>query len=122
MLPAGVAFTGNGDGTATLAGSASVVPGVYTFTVDAANGVAPDAAQAFTLTVAAPGSPVITSAPETSATAGTAMTPFTVTTTGFPVPSLTRKGPLPSGVTFTSNANGTATISGNPKATRTAVA
>jgi hypothetical protein len=118
VLPAGVAFTGNGDGTATLAGAASVVPGVYTFTVDAANGVTPDAAQAFTLTVAAPGSPVITSAPGTSATAGTAMAPFIVTTAGFPVPSLARKGALPSGVTFTSNANGTATISGNPKATQ----
>jgi large repetitive protein len=118
VLPAGVAFTGNGDGTATLAGAASVAPGVYTFTVDAENGITPDAAQTFTLTVAAPGSPVITSAPGTSATAGTAMAPFIVTTTGFPVPSLTRKGALPSGITFTSNANGTATISGNPKATQ----
>jgi hypothetical protein len=117
-LPAGVTFTGNGDGTATLAGAASVVPGVYTFTVDAANGITPDAAQAFTLTVAAPGSPVITSAPGTSVTAGTAMTPFTVTTTGFPAPSLTKKGTLPSGVTFAGNGNGTATISGNPKATQ----
>jgi hypothetical protein len=42
------------------------------------------------------------------------MAPFTVTTTGFPVPSLTRKGALPSGVTFTDNGNGTATISGVP--------
>ena len=45
------------------------------------------------------------------------MTPFTVTTTGFPVPSLTKTGALPSGVTFTDNGNGTATISGVPKAT-----
>jgi large repetitive protein len=118
VLPAGAAFTGNGDGTATLAGSASVAPGVYTFAVDAENGVTPDAAQAFTLTVAAPGSPVITSAPGTTVTAGTAMAPFIVTTTGFPIPSLTRKGALPSGITFTSNADGTATISGNPKATQ----
>jgi hypothetical protein len=117
-LPAGVTFTSNSDGTATLAGAASVAPGVYTFTVDAANGITPDAAQAFTLTVAAPGAPVITSTPSLSVTAGTAMTPFTITTTGFPVPSLTKKGALPSGVTFTSNGNGTATISGNPKATQ----
>ena len=40
-LPAGVTFAGNSDGTATLAGTASVAPGVYTFTVDAANGVPP---------------------------------------------------------------------------------
>ena len=68
--------------------------------------------------MAASGAPVITSAPGTSATAGTAMAPFIVTTAGFPVPSLTRSGALPSGVTFTSNHNGTATISGNPKATQ----
>jgi hypothetical protein len=117
-LPAGVTFTGNSDGTATLAGAASVAPGVYTFSVDAANGITPDAAQNFTLTVAAPGAPVITSTPSLSVTAGTAMTPFTITTTGFPVPSLTKKGALPSGVTFTSNGNGTATIAGNPKATQ----
>ena len=116
-LPAGVTFTGNGDGTATLAGTASVAPGVYTFTIDAANGISPDAAQAFTLTVAAPGAPVITSAPGITVTAGAAMTPFTVTTSGFPAPAVTKKGPLPSGVTFTGIGNGTATISGNPKAT-----
>ena len=116
-LPAGVTFTDNGDGTGTLAGTSSVAPGVYTFTLQADNGVSPNATQAFTLTLAASGAPVITSAPGTTVTAGTAMTPFTVTTTGFPLPSLTKTGALPSGVTFTDNHNGTATISGNPKAT-----
>ncbi len=116
-LPTGVTFTDNGDGTATLAGTSSTAPGVYTLTVEAENGVTPNATQTFTLTVAAAGSPLITSPPGTSTTAGTAMTPFTATTTGFPVPSLTKKGALPSGVTFTDNGNGTATISGNPKAT-----
>ena len=116
-LPAGVTFTDNGDGTGTLAGTSSVAPGVYTFTLQADNGVSPNATQAFTLTLAASGAPVITSAPGTTVTAGTAMTPFTITTTGFPLPSLTKTGALPSGVTFTDNHNGTATISGNPKAT-----
>jgi hypothetical protein len=45
------------------------------------------------------------------------MAPFTVTTTGYPVPSLTRTGALPPGVTFTDNGDGTATITGVPKAT-----
>jgi hypothetical protein len=94
-----------------------VAPGVYTFTLQAANGVSPNAAQAFTLTVAAPGAPQITSPSGTTVTAGTAMTPFTVTTNGFPAPKLTRSGTLPGGVTFTDNLNGTATISGNPRAT-----
>ena len=117
-LPAGVTFTDNGNGTATLAGPASVAPGVYTFSLQADNGVTPNATQAFTLTVAAPGSAAITSSPGTTVTAGTAMAPFTVTTAGFPVPSLTKRGALPSGVTFSDNHNGTATISGNPGATR----
>jgi hypothetical protein len=115
-LPAGVTFTDNLDGTATLAGASSVAPGVYTSTLQAANGVSPDATQAFTLTVAPQGAPSITSSAGTTVTAGTAMAPFTITTSGFPAPALTRKGPLPAGVTFTDNHNGTATISGNPKA------
>ena len=116
-LPSGVTFADNGTGSGTLAGTSSVAPGVYTFTLQAANGVSPNATQAFTLTVAAPGAPVITSAPGTTVTAGTGMTPFTITTTGYPAPSLTKTGALPSGVTFTDNGNGTATISGNPRAT-----
>jgi hypothetical protein len=115
-LPAGVTFTDNLDGTATLAGASSVAPGVYAFTLQAVNGVSPDATQAFTLTVAPEGVPSITSSAGTTVTAGTAMAPFTITTNGFPAPALTRKGPLPAGVTFTDNHNGTATISGNPKA------
>jgi hypothetical protein len=47
----GVSLTDNGDGTATLDGRSSVAAGVYTFTIDAANGVSPDASQPFTLTV-----------------------------------------------------------------------
>ena len=45
------------------------------------------------------------------------MAPFTVTATGYPVPSLTKTGTLPPGITFTDNDNGTATINGVPKAT-----
>ena len=46
-------------------------------------------------------------------TAGTAGS-FAVTTTGFPTPALSAAGPLPSGVTFTDNGNGTATLAGKP--------
>ncbi len=53
-LPSGVTLTDNGNGTATLAGTSSVVAGVYTFTIQAANGVSPTASQPFTLTVTAP--------------------------------------------------------------------
>lgn len=53
-LPAGVTFTDNGNGTASLAGTpAAGTGGVYPLTITASNGVAPDATQAFTLTVEA---------------------------------------------------------------------
>ncbi len=51
-LPSGVGFTDNGDGTATIAGTpADGSNGTYTILITAANGVSPDATQAFTLTV-----------------------------------------------------------------------
>src|SRR5262249_40541296 len=53
-LPDGLTFLDNGDGTATLSGTpAAGTVGVYTWTLTADNGVAPDASQDFTLTVAA---------------------------------------------------------------------
>jgi predicted heme/steroid binding protein len=39
---------------------------------------------------------------------------FTVLTTGFPIPSLSNLGALPSGVSFVDNGNGTATLDGTP--------
>ena len=39
---------------------------------------------------------------------------FTVTTTGSPTPSISESGVLPSGVTFTDNGNGTASLAGTP--------
>jgi hypothetical protein len=54
-LPSGVTFVDNGDGTATLAGTpAAGSIGTYALTLTASNGIAPDATQAFTLTVSAP--------------------------------------------------------------------
>ena len=40
---------------------------------------------------------------------------FTVTTTGSPAPTITAAGRLPSGVRFTDDKDGTATISGTPR-------
>src|SRR5437867_2796749 len=60
--------------------------------------------------------PAITSASATTFTVGSAGT-FSVTTTGTPtVVAITETGALPSGVTFTNNRNGTATLSGTPAA------
>ncbi len=53
-LPAGVTFTNNGDGTATLSGTpAAGTQGTYTLTFTASNGAGSDAMQTFTLTVSA---------------------------------------------------------------------
>lgn len=49
-LPNGVAFQDNGDGTGTLSGTPAASGG-FSITLDASNGVAPDATQDFTLTV-----------------------------------------------------------------------
>jgi hypothetical protein len=113
-LPSGVTFTDNGDGTATLAGTpAAGSGGSYPLTLTATNGVAPNATQAFTLTVSA--SPVITSTDHTTFAVGSAGT-FTVTTTpGNPAATtITETGALPSGVSFADNGNGTATLAGTP--------
>jgi hypothetical protein len=57
-LPAGVSFADHHDGSAALTGvPAAGSTGVYHLTLHAANGAAPDAAQAFTLTVTAPAVP-----------------------------------------------------------------
>ena len=111
-LPGGVTFIDNGNGTATLAGTPNAgTGGSFAFTITAANGVAPDATQTFTLTVDQV--PAITSATSIILTEGIAGT-FTVTDTGFPTPALSESGPLPNGVTFIDNGNGTATLAGTP--------
>ena len=113
-LPIGVTFVDNGDGTATLGGTAAAATGgTYALSITAANGVTPDATQSFTLSVDQ--APVITSAAATSFAAGMANT-FMVTTTGTPISVLGETGALPAGVIFVYNGDGTATIAGTPAA------
>jgi hypothetical protein len=111
-LPTGVTFADNGDGTATLAGTpAADTSGTYTFSIGAANGVAPNASQSFTLTVDA--APAIISADSTTFAEGSAGS-FTVTTTGDPTAALSETGALPTGVSFSDNGDGTGTLAGTP--------
>ncbi|MCC7125184.1 MAG: putative Ig domain-containing protein [Acidobacteria bacterium] len=110
-LPAGVTLTDNGNGTATIAGTPGAsTGGAYALTLTASNGIA-STNQAFTLTVRQ--APAITSANTTTFAQGAPGT-FTITTTGYPRPTIVLTGALPSGVTFTDNGNGTATIAGTP--------
>ncbi len=112
-LPAGVSFTNNGDGTATIAGTpAAGSGGTYPITLTATNS-AGTTTQAFTLTNAQ--APTITSPATAAFTTGLAGT-YTMTTTGYPTATLTETGALPTGLTFVDNANGTGTISGTAAA------
>ena len=60
-----------------------------------------------------PRAPTITSAAAATFQVGKAGT-FTVAATGLPVPDLAEVGPLPAGVTFKDNGDGTASLSGTP--------
>ncbi len=110
-LPTGIAFTDNGDGTATIAGTAPTTLGAYPITITAENGVSPKQTQSFTLFVGT--RPGLSSTASSVFVAGSAGS-FTVTATGYPTPSLTASGNLPAGVTFTDNGDGTATLAGTP--------
>jgi large repetitive protein len=113
-LPSGVTFTDNHDGTATLAGTpAPDTGGTYPFDIDASNNISPDGTQSFTLTVDE--APSITSGDSATFSEGDSGS-STITTTGFPTASLSENGALPSGVTFTDNHDGTATLAGTPAA------
>ena len=119
-LPVGITFVPNGDGTATVSGTAAVASeGSYPINISASNGTLPDAMQTFTITVQdappVPEAPAITSAATGSFMVGTAGT-FTITTTGTPTPSLSLTGAQPSWLSFIDNTDGTATLSGTPDA------
>ena len=93
-LPAGVTLSGAGvlSGTPTQSG-------LFPITITATNGTSPNAIESFTLVVNSP--PAITSANSTTFGEGVADA-FTVAATGFPGPTFTKTGTLPTGVTFTS--------------------
>jgi hypothetical protein len=106
-LPAGVTLNGTSgvlSGTPTQSGSFPIV-------ITAANGSGPNATQNFTLTVDAPAA--ITSTASTTFVKGHAGS-FTVTATGYPLPTLGESGALPAGVTFVP---GTGVLSGTPTVT-----
>jgi hypothetical protein len=110
-LPTGVTFNA---ATHQLTGApAANAGGLYNIVFGASNGVAPAASQNFALTVNQ--APAITSAASATFSIGAANT-FTVTTTGYPAPTitLTCSPPLPAGVGFVDNGNGTGTLSGTP--------
>ncbi|MEA2237224.1 MAG: large repetitive protein [Thermoanaerobaculia bacterium] len=110
-LPAGVTLVDNGNGTATLAGTPTAqTGGTYAIVLTANKNKPHETSQSFTLTVQQP--PGITSANGTVFNAGVPGS-FVVTTSGFPVPTVSLTGTLPTGVTFNAS---TRTLSGTPAA------
>src|SRR6185369_16936632 len=106
VLPAGVTFT---PGTGALAGVPGAgTGGLYFLTFGAANGVLPNASQAFTLTVNE--APVITSPNGATCVIGT-LCSFTVSASGFPAPTFSETGALPFGMSFNTS---TGVLSGVP--------
>ncbi|HUB66305.1 MAG TPA: putative Ig domain-containing protein [Candidatus Methylacidiphilales bacterium] len=117
-LPPGLTLSSPGviSGTPTA-------PGTYSGTVDAGNGLSPDATQAFTIIVTAATPPVITNGPPpTTASAGASYS-FTYTATGYPTPTFSvTAGALPTGLTLSSSGviSGTLTAPGTYTGTITA--
>ncbi|MGH9081812.1 MAG: Ig-like domain repeat protein, partial [Acidimicrobiales bacterium] len=129
-LPAGLTFTDNGDGTATLAGTPTAT-GTTTLTVTASDGVGSSATS--TLAVSVDTTPAFTGTSQTASctspsgstsdtlqadSAGT----WTLCASGSPSPSITlisvtcsaSPSSLPAELTFTDNGDGSATVAGTP--------
>ncbi|MHB1783539.1 MAG: WxL domain-containing protein [Acidimicrobiales bacterium] len=105
-LPTGVTLSSAG----VLAGTPSEA-GVFGVTVTASNGVSPAASENFTLDVL--GSPSFTSSGSADFESGSSSS-FTVATSADPTATLSHVGTLPTGLAYTDDGNGTATISGTP--------
>ena len=114
-LPSGVTFTDNGDGTATLAGTAGrrEQPAATRSRSPRRTGVSPAASQSFTLTVnAAPDRPGHHQRQLGRLHGGHPGVVPGGRPPGSPAAKITESGALPSGVTFTDNGDGTATLAG----------
>ena len=118
-LPSGVVFADNGNGTATLSGAPIAgTAGSYPITITAANGVGTNATQNLVLTVNARTHPagLLECGRDDLRCGKGGHVP--ITSTGNPTPTLSvaSSPALPTGVTFTNNNNGTATLAGTAPA------
>ena len=115
-LPSGVRFTDTGHNWATLSGTpAAGTAGTYPFTINGSNGGRTVTTLYYTLTVVQ--ACTITSTTDNATfTVGQPGTPVIFTSTGPPTCAWTETGALPTGVAFTDNGDGTATLAGTPAA------
>ena len=114
-LPTGISFVDNGNGTATLSGTAAAgTGGTYPITITASNGAGAPATQPFTITVSCPTITITNPATNTAPAAS----PFSQTFTqsgGVGATTFTTASTLPAGLTLATNG----TLSGTPTQTGT---
>lgn len=106
-----------GNSALNVLAAASTAPGTYNLIVTGAS-LGLTHSITVPLVVSGPVAPTITS-PATTQSAVNQLATFKVTTTGFPTSQLSEIGPLPPGMAFTDNRDGTASIAGIPTAVGT---
>ncbi|MGX5697344.1 putative Ig domain-containing protein [Agromyces soli] len=110
-LPAGLAFTSNPDGTATISGTpAAGTEGDYPLELSADNGGTPATR---TLTVTVGSVPVFTGSSTLEVAAGAAVD-AAITAVGSPIPTISAEAPLPTGLVLADQGDGSARLSGTP--------
>jgi hypothetical protein len=110
-LPSGVTLVDNGNGTATLSGTAPVGSyGAYSLALTATNGIGSPAKKTVTLRLNE--APAVTSGDSVTVQRGVAMTPFPLAASGYPAPTIFASG-LPTGLTV-KLIGGQRVISGTP--------
>jgi hypothetical protein len=106
-LPAGITLTDNGNGTATIAGTPTGTGNTYPVTLNASNGVSPDASQ--NLTIQVNQAPAVTLDPvDQTVTPGTSVS-FIAAASGVPTPSVQWQRSTNGGVSFTDVPGATST-------------
>ena len=109
ILPQGVTFTDNGDGTATLSGLVPEVDyGKVEITITASNDVGSSAVQHFTLyTKEGLIAPTFVGSDTETVTYGVTADPVTILAVGHPPPRILHTGRPPEGMHFSEASNGT---------------
>jgi len=112
-LPANFTFVSGNNGTHTFTNQVTLVTGGLR-TVTATDTVN-SSITGTSGTISVDQAPAFTSAASDTTTVGSS-TPFTFLTTGYPTPTLSYSGTLPSGIGFTAKTGGSATLTGTPAA------
>src|SRR6185503_10106019 len=106
-LPAGVTFTDNHNGTATIAGTPTGTGGTYPVTLTASNGVSPDASQ--NLSIQVNQAPAVTLNPTDQTVAPGNSVTFSAAASGVPTPTVQWQVSTDGGASFTNIGGATST-------------